>query len=94
MPVKAYREITSAQTARTCNNRRFCKVCQAKHPSKLHGYKMKRKKTSDYNTDKTVEQPEAMNSNCGRIKNAATVVGEVKSMCVVPVRLRHCNSQK
>ena len=35
-----------------------------------------------------------MKSNCARIKNAATVVGEVKSMCVVPVRLRHFNSQK
>ena len=35
-----------------------------------------------------------MNSNCAGIKNAATVVGEVISMCVVPVRLRHCNSQK
>ena len=86
------REITSAHTARTCNNRRVCKVCQGKHPSGLHGYKTKRKKT-DNDTDTTVEQ-EAINSNCAGIKNAATVVGEVISMCVVPVRLRHCNSQK
>ena len=35
----------STHTARTCNNRRVCKVCQGKHPSGLHGYKMKRKKT-------------------------------------------------
>ena len=35
-----------------------------------------------------------MNSYCAGIKNAATVVGEVISMCVVPVRLRHCKSQK
>ena len=86
------REITSAHTARTCNNRRVCKVCQGKHPSGLHGYKTKRKKT-DNDTDATVEQ-EAINSNCAGIKNAATVVGEVISMCVVPVRLRHCNTQK
>ena len=86
------REITSAHTARTCNNRRVCKVCQGKHPSGLHGYKTKRKKT-DNDTDTTVEQ-EAINSNYAGIKNAATVVGEVISMCVVPVRLRHCNSQK
>ena len=89
-----YREIMSTHTARTCNNRRVCKVCQGKYPSGLHGYKMKRKKTSDNDTDKTVEQPEAMNSNCASIKNVATVIGEVISMCVVPVRLRHCNSQK
>ena len=55
---------------------------------------MKNKKTSDNDTDKTGEQPGAMNSNCAHIKSAATVVGEVISMCVVPVRLRHCNSQK
>ena len=55
---------------------------------------MKRKKTSDNDTDKTVEQPETMNSNCAGIKNDATVVGEVISMCVEPVKLRHCNSQK
>ena len=55
---------------------------------------MKRKKTSDNDTDKIDEQPEAMNSNCAGIKNAATVVVEVISMCVVPVRLRHCNSHK
>ena len=52
---------------------------------------MKRKKT-DNDTDTTVEQE--ANSNCAGIKNAATVVGEVISMCVVPVRLRHCNSHK
>ena len=77
-----------------CYNRRFCKVCQGKHPSGLHGYKMERKKTSDNDTYKTVEQPEAMNSNCAGIKNAATAVGEVISMCIVPVRLRQCNTQK
>ena len=35
-----------------------------------------------------------MKSNCADIKNGATVVGKVISMCVVPVRLNHCNSQK
>ena len=54
---------------------------------------MKRKKTSDNDTDTTVEQ-EAIISNCAGIKNAATAVGEVISMCVVPVKLKHCNSQK
>ena len=55
---------------------------------------MKRKETSDGDTDKADEQPEAMKNSCAGIKNAATVVGEVISICVVPVRLRHCNSQK
>ena len=89
-----YREITSTHTAGTCNNRRVCMVCQGKHPSGLHGFKMKSKKTSDDDTDKTGEQPEGMKRNCVGIKNVATIVGEVISMCVVPVRLRHFNSQK
>ena len=55
---------------------------------------MKRKKTSDNDTDKTVEQPETMSSNGAGIENTAPVVGEVISTCVAPVRLRHCNSQK
>ena len=35
-----------------------------------------------------------MKSNCAGIGNAATNFGEVISMCVVSVRLRHCNSDK
>ena len=89
-----YREIMSTHTARTCNNRKVCKVCQGKHPSGLHSYKMKNKKRSDDDKDKTGEQLGAMKSNCAGIKNAATVVGEFISLCVIPVILRHCNSQK
>ena len=89
-----YREITSTHTARTCNNKRVYKVCQGKHPSVLHGYKIKSKKTSDDDKDKTGEQPGAMKSNCAGIKTVVTLVGEVINMCVVSVRIRHCNSQK
>ena len=86
--------IKSAHTARTYNNKRICKVCLGKHPSRLHSFKMKCKKPSDDDKDKIDEQPGAMKNNCAGIKNAAIVVGEVISMCVVLVRLRHCNSQK
>ena len=89
-----YREITSTHTARTCNNRRICKVCQGKVPSGLHGYKMKRNKTLDNDIDKMREKTESINSNCTGFKNAGTVVVEVISICVVKVRLRHCNSKK
>ena len=88
---RCYRETKSTLTARTSNNRR---VCQTKHPSGLNGYKMKSKKTSDDDENKTGEQKGAVKSICVGIKNAATVVGEVISMCVVLVRLRHCNSWK
>ena len=55
---------------------------------------MKSKKTSDDDKNKTGEQKGAMKSICVGIKNAATVADEVISMCVEPVRLRHCNSRK
>ena len=57
--------------------------CQWKHPSGLHCYKMKIKKTSVDDKDKIVQQPGAMKSNCAGIKNVATIVGEVIRMCVV-----------
>ena len=77
-----YREITT-HAARTCNDRRVCKVCQWKHPSGLHCYKMKIKKPSVDDKDKIGQQPGAMKSNCAGIKNVATIVGEVIRMCVV-----------
>ena len=40
------------------------------------------------------EKTESINSNCTGFKNAGTVVVEVISICVVKVRLRHCNSKK
>ena len=53
---------------------------------------MKSKNTSD--NDKPGEQPGAMKTNYAGVKNAATVIGGTIRMCIVPVRLRHCNSQK
>ena len=86
-----YGEISSKHTA--CTNRRICKVCQGKHPTGLHGYKTKNKKSP--NEAKADDKNEtAMKSNCAGIGNAATNLGEVISMCVVSVRLRHCNSDK
>ena len=86
-----YGEISSKHTA--CTNRRICKVCQGKHPTGLHGYKTKNKKSP--NEAKADDKNEtAMKSNCAGIGNAATNLGEVISMCVVSVRLRHLTRTK
>ena len=88
-----YAEISSKHTARSCTNRRVCEVCQGRHPTGLHGYKTKNKKSpNEAKADNKNET--AMKSNCAGIGNAATNLGEVISMCVVSVRLRHCNSDK
>ena len=42
-----YAEISPKHTARSCTNRRTCKICQGKHPTGLHGYKRKNKKFPD-----------------------------------------------
>ena len=86
-----YSEITPNHTARTCKKRRICKICQGKHPSGLHGYKAKVKTqpTEDQEGDSKID----VKSNCAGIKNAAVAVGEVISMCVVPVRVKHHNSK-
>ena len=88
-----YAEISPKHTARSYTNRRTCKICQGKHPTGLHGYKRKNKKSPD--EAKVDDKNEtAMKSNCAGVGNTATNVGEVISMCVVSVRLRHCNSDK
>ena len=55
---------------------------------------MKSRKTSDDDKDKTREKPGAMKIKCASTKNAATVVGEVISISVAPLRLQPYNSQK
>ena len=75
------------------HKQKICKVCQAKRSTGLHGYKTKNKKSPD--EAKVDDKNEiSMKSNCACTGNAATNLVEVISMCVVLVRLRHCNSDK
>ena len=77
-----YAEISSKHAARSCINRRVCEVCQGRHPTGLHDYKTKNKKSpNEAKVDNKNET--AMKSNCAGIGNAATNLGEVISMCVV-----------
>ena len=88
-----YEVISSKHTARNYPRRRNCKICLAKHPTGLHGYKIRRKDGSKDDDDpgKTVK------NNCASIKDVqceSIRTGEVFSMCVVPVKVRHKNSDK
>ena len=38
-----YEEISTQHTARSCKNRRTCKICKEEHPTGLHGFKFKKK---------------------------------------------------
>ena len=80
-----YAETSSKHTVRSCTNRRVCEVCQGKHPTGLHGYKTKNKKSP--NEAKAGDKNETpMKSNCSGIANAATNLGEVISICVLSVQ--------
>ena len=95
--------ISKTHTARNCNQRRTCKVCNEKHPTSLHGFKLK-KKTKQGAVNDTPDQSETLqegvlksnvticdkNIVCTSTKNNAQVI----SMCVVPVSIKHKDSAK
>ena len=41
--IMLWKLISNTHTARNCNQRRSCKVCNKKHPTSLHGFKLKNK---------------------------------------------------
>ena len=79
--------------ARSCPSRNSCKILLAKHPNGLHEHKIRRKDDSKGNDDpgKTVK------NNCTNIKDVQCELvrtGEVLSMCVLPAKVGHKNSDK
>ena len=85
---------SQSHTARNCPIRRTCKICAGKHATGLHGFKLKRK--GDYSFDDN-NASEIVKSNCANISNtqcAAIGSGQVISMCVVPVKVQHKESNK
>ena len=97
------KSISKTHTARNCNQSRACKVCNEKHPTSLHGFKLK-KKTNQGAVNDTPDQ--SGTSQDGVLKSSVTVCDEniacastkfsaqVISMCVVPVLIKHKDSTK
>ena len=95
--------ISKTHTARNCNQRRACKVCNEKHPTSLHGFKLE-KKTNQGAVNDTPDQ--SGTSQDGVLKSNVTVCDEniacastkfstqVISMSVVPVIIEHKDSTK
>ena len=78
-------EISSQHTARSCKNRRTCKICKEEHPTGLHGFTFKRKNKSNNN---------GTDSNDPTVSCATATFSQVIGMCVVPVRVKHSDSDK
>ena len=95
--------ISKTHAARNCNQRRACKVCKEKHPTSLHGFKLKTK-TNQGAVNDTPDQ--SCTSQDGVLKSNVTLCDEniahastkfsvqVISMCVVPVVIKHKDSTK
>ena len=88
---------------RDCNQRRTSKICNKKHPTSLHGYKLK-KKTKQGAVNDTPDQSDT--SQDGVLKSNVTICernivyastknnAQVISMCVVSVAIKHKDSAK
>ena len=88
-----YEVISPKHTARNYPRRRNCKICLVKHPTGLHGYKTRRKDDSKSDDD----PGKTFKNNFANIRNVpceSVRTGEVLSMCMVPVKVRHKNFDK
>ena len=75
-----YLPISPDHNARSCNQRKVCKICSKRHPTSLHGFRFRPKEP-----DSIVDVENS--TSCYSISQ-----GQVISMCVVPVRVRHQSS--
>ena len=92
---RCYEKTSQSHTAQNCPIQRTYKIYAGKHPTVLHGFKLKRKGDNSANNDD--ETSEIIKSNCANISNtqcAAIGSGQVPSMCVVPVKVQHKQSNK
>ena len=87
-----YEEISTQHTASSCKSRRTCKICKEKHPTSLHGFIFKKK--SKWSNDGTNANDPTVKSNCTGDGCAITTLSQAISIFVVPVRVKHSNSDK
>ena len=82
-------EVTKEHNAKSCANRRICKVCNVKGSTTLHGY-VRKKKQNDTQKNDCADTPNGVDAKCAKVNTGGNVI----SMCVVPVILRYSHSGK
>ena len=83
-------EISKEHNAKSCSNRRQCKVCNGRHPTILNGTKIKKKKLKK-GTDKVAAIPKSQDEvKCASINTGSNVI----SMCTVPVKIKGSSGNK
>ena len=88
----SFQEIKKDHNAKNCIKRRFCKVCNGKHPTTLHGYVRKKIDNTQHhcNSEDSEERKDGEVAACASLNTGM----EVRSMFVVPVKLRYGDSGK
>ena len=82
--------ISKEHNAKSCANRRMCKVCSERHPTVLHGLKTQKykKKGNNEDTDTKKDKPEEV--KCASTNTRSDVI----SMCIVPVQIKSKDTSK
>ena len=85
-----FQEIKKEHNAKNCRKRTFCKVCNGKHPTTLHGYVRKKVGNTQHqcNSEASEERKDGEVAACASLSTGMEVI----SLCVVPVKLRHVDS--
>lgn len=90
-----YDPITDKHNAKSCPHRRKCTICKGNHPTGLHGFRFRKRsdsKDKEENKEST-EEKESVKSNVTRLSKSCNSlnVGEVISLCIVPVKVSQKN---
>ena len=96
-----YSPVSQDHNAKTCKQRRTCKICQQSQPTGLHGHLTKKKQpkvTSDTKDGvPPVDNNKLMTSDFAEMDikcNSSSIESKIISMCVVPVKVSHSKSRK
>ena len=85
--------ISKEHNAKSCSNRRQCKICNGRHPTILQGIKTEKHK-SKKDTDEVAATLATTKSQdevkCGSINTGSNVI----SMCTVPVKIKGSSGNK
>ena len=101
-----YTPIIADHNARTCSNRRMCKISNQNHTTGLHGYAPKRRGGSNTATISSANPTENDNLGASSVQvvsnfaemdmkcATAKIPAKIISMCVVPVKIGHVGTKK
>ena len=82
--------ISNEHNAKSCANRRMCKLCGGRHATVLHGLKTQKykKKGNNEDTDTKEDKPEEL--KCALTNSRSDVIG----MCINPVQIKSKDTSK